>query len=353
MSAVRFRPWALPFMRALITGGTGFLGGATARRLKSQGHDVAVLGRNPKAGERLKSEGIEFFPIDISRAKAGEMDAAFQNRDVVVHCAALASPWGNYQDFYAANVTGTTQVVDAAVRNGVKRFVNISTPSLYFDYQHRLGIKESDPLPQKQVTSYGATKKIADEIVNKAMESGLEVIHLRPRAIFGPGDQTVLGRVIRLAEKGTVPLIGGGKSFVDMTYIDNAVDAIVLAMNAPASLSGRTYNITNGEPKRSRDMMKLLTEKLGWKVRYRHIPFFAGYAMAWLAEKYYLATKRKDEPPLTLYAVGLMGKSQTLDINAAKKDLGYEPKVSLEKGMEIYAKWWKDTVSRAPVAGAR
>ncbi len=340
-------------MRILITGGTGFLGGAAARTLKGQGHDVAVLGRNPKSGAKLETLGIHFYPIDISTATPQEMDQAFREREVVVHCAALASPWGEYQAFYDANVTGTRRVVDAALRQKVRRVVNISTPSLYFNYRNRLDIKESDPLPAKQVTHYGATKKIADEIVNEAMKQGLEVIHLRPRAIFGPGDQVVLGRVIRLAKSGSVPLIGGGTYYVDMTYNDNAVDSIELAIHAPASLSGRTYNITNGEPMPTRDMLRLLVGKLGMNVRYRRVPFRVGYLLAWIAENFYKLTKKEGEPPLTLYAVGLMGKSQTLDISAARKELGYQPKVKLAEGLEIYAKWWKQNISPALDAGAQ
>lgn len=329
------------------------MGGGAARRLKALGHDVSVLGRNPKAGAKLETLGIRFFALDISTASPQQMDEAFRQQDVVVHCAALASPWGEYQAFYEANVVGTRNVIDAILRNKVHRIVNISTPSLYFNYQNRLNIKETDPLPDKQVTNYGATKKVADDIVNEAVKQGLEVIHLRPRAIFGPGDQTVLGRVIKLAASGTVPLIGGGTSYVDMTYIDNAVDSIELAIKAPASISGRTYNITNGEPMPTREMLKLLMDKLDLSVRYRRIPFQAGYAFAWIAESYYKLTKKKSEPPLTLYAVGLMGKSQTLDISAARKDLGYEPKVSLADGLEIYAKWWRENISPTPDVGAR
>lgn len=340
-------------MRILITGGTGFLGGGAARRLKAQGHDVAVLGRNPKAGAKLAALGIHFFPLDISAAKPHEMDEAFQDQEVVVHCAALASPWGEYQAFYKANVTGTRNVVEAAIRNRVRRLVNISTPSLYFDFQNRFNIKETDPLPMKQATHYGATKKIADSVINEAMKEGIEVIHLRPRAIFGPGDQVVLGRVINLATAGTVPLIGGGTSYVDMTYIDNAVDSIELAIKAPASLSGKTYNITNGEPIPTREMLKLLVEKLGLTARYWRVPFALGYCFAWGAETFYRLTKRKEEPPLTIYAVGLMGKSQTLDITAARRELGYSPKISLADGLEIYSKWWKESVSPTPDADAR
>lgn len=326
-------------MRVLITGGTGFLGRNTARRLQADGHEVAVLGRNQKIGAELAREGLTFIAADLTDAEATAQSC--RGRDVVIHSGALASPWGRYEDFYSANVVGTKNIVDGAIAHGARRFINISTPSLYFDYRHRFGIKESDPLPQKQVTYYGATKLLADQETERAARAGLFTIAIRPRAIFGPGDTVVLGRLLRLAEKGTVPLVNGGRSHVDMTYIDNVVESLRLCLSAPESCRGKTYNITNGQPMPAKQAYDLLFERLGRKVKYRSVPFFALYALASAAESAHVLFRRPGEPALTKYVVGLMSKSQTLDISLARAELGYSPQVTMEDGLSRYAEWWR------------
>lgn len=325
-------------MNILLTGGTGFLGKAVAKRLAGKGHSVTVTGRNAKAGAELESAGVAFLKLDLSDSGMGE---ACRGRDQVIHCAALASPWGKYEDFFRANVEGTRTVVEACLAGGVKRLVNLSSPSVYFDYRHRENIRESDPLPKRQVTHYGATKVLADAEVAKGQARGLETISLRPRALFGPGDQTILGRVLRAADQGSIPLIGGGRSLVDMTYIDNAVDAVELCLSAPDSALGQVYNITNGEPLSTRAMLDVLFESLGRSVSYRNLPFPLAYAGAAASELIHSAFRRPGEPPLTRYAIGLMSRSQTLDISSAREKLGYRPRVALAEGFERFARWWK------------
>lgn len=325
-------------MKILITGGTGFLGKATALRLKSLGHEVAVIGRNQKAGSEVAAHGIEFIKADLS--ERDNIIAACKGCEIVIHCAALASPWGEYDVFYQANVIGTRNVLAGCKAHRIRRLVNISTPSIYFDYKHRTNIKETDPLPTP-ATHYAATKLEADREVEAARAWGLETISIRPRAIFGPGDRTVLGRLLRMAEKGKVPLINSGVSLVDMTYIDNCVDAILLCINAPAHALGKTYNITNGEPITTRQMLESVCKELNLTVQYQNMPFPVAYVYAAVTEMMHKLRGKPGEPEVTKYAVGLMSKSQTLDITAARQDLGYAPKVTLREGFRRLADWWR------------
>jgi nucleoside-diphosphate-sugar epimerase len=325
-------------MKVLVTGGTGFLGKATSLKLIELGHTVSIVGRNAKTGSELEKKGIRFFKTDLSDNEG--INKACHGQEVVIHSAALASPFGKYEKFYEANVIGTQNVLDSCYKHGVRRFVNLSTPSLYFDYTSRLNIKESDPLPKKQVTAYGATKLLADQEVEAAAKKGLETISLRPRAIFGPEDQTVLGRLIKAAEKGTAPLINGGKSYVDLTYIDNVVDAVLLAMQAGPEALGKVFNITNGEPLTSKEMMERVFSRLKLQVKYKKFPFWTAYAAAAALDNYYVLFKEGQEPPMTRYTVGLLSKSQTLDITQARTVLKYTPKISLNDGFDRYAKWW-------------
>lgn len=336
-------------MRILITGGTGFLGRHVAKRLSSEGHEITVMGRNDRIGRALAEWNIGYVKADLIEKE--KVETVCVGKDAVIHCGGLASPWGKYRIFYDANVVGTQHVVGGCLRHNVRRLVHISTPSLYFDYRHRLQIKESDPLPRPR-THYAATKLLADRVIEAAAEKGLEVIGIRPRAIFGPGDQAVLVRMIRVAESGTVPLVGGGKSYVDISYIDNVVDAVILCLFAPKSALNRNYNVTNGEPITVETLMrKKLFPRLGLHPKYRRVPFSFAYLAAAGLESWYRLRGATAEPAITRYSVGLMAKSQTLDISAAARELGYRPRVSIDEGMDRFASWWKD--KRGDVSVAR
>lgn len=325
-------------MRVLITGATGFLGGSTARFLRRNNYQVTALGRNLKEGNRLIQDGIAFLPIDLSEKE--KLFSACEGQQLVIHCAALAAPFGKYENFHRANVEGTQNLIDACLRGKVRRVVNISTPSLYFDYRNRVGIRESDPLPAKQSTHYGATKLKADRIIEEATAKGMQTISLRPRAVFGPGDRTVLPRVIQAVKGGRFLLIKEGKSLVDLTYIDNLVEAIHLAMETASENWNRTYNITNGESMTVRQMTDKVFQSLGMRVRYLNVPFWAAHAVAALVEGSYAILAPRREPPLTSYLVGLMANSQTLDISEARARLGYEPRVTMEEGLRRFATSW-------------
>jgi nucleoside-diphosphate-sugar epimerase len=321
-------------VRVLITGGTGFLGRHAAVRLKRRGDEVAVMGRNDSIGRTLESIGIRYVKSELS--DRDRVVAAIEGCDQVIHSGGLAAPFGEYEMFHKANVLGTRFVVEGCRKHGVKRLVYLSTPSLYFNYRDRLGIKESEPLP-KAATYYAETKRIADEEIAAA---GVPAIGLRPRAIFGPGDQAVLVRLIRAAGQGVMPLVGGGKSYIDLTYIDNVVDALLLSLEAKESALGANYNITNGEPVTAKRMAELVFESLKLPVRFRKVPYPLALTAAGGLETYYRLFKRGKEPPITKYAVGLMAKSQTLDISLAKEKLGYSSKVTLDEGMRRFARWW-------------
>ena len=174
-------------MKTLVTGGTSGLGANAVRFLASQRQAVRATGRNRRAGEALQEEGIDFVPLDLASAATDDLDRLLDGVDVVWHCAALSSPWGRYDAFHRANVTATTRLAERAAQRGVKRFVHISTPSLYFDYRHRTGIPETFR-PVRYVNHYANTKAQAEESVRviALCYPGTTFAMLRPRAIFGP-----------------------------------------------------------------------------------------------------------------------------------------------------------------------
>ncbi|MGK9253029.1 NAD-dependent epimerase/dehydratase family protein [Paenibacillus humicus] len=327
-------------MKALVTGGTGFLGSRLAARLRDAGWEVTAMGRSDEAGARLKKEGIRYLKGDLR--DSGHVMQACAGQEAVFHCGALSASWGPYRDFQETNVQGTANVIAGCRRHGTARLVHVSTPSVCFGSSHRLNVRETDRLPARQASPYAATKRMAEEAVLDAAAAGLSAIVLRPRAVFGPGDTSILPRLIQANAAGRLPMIGGGRALIDLTYVDNAVDALLLARQAPESLSGRVYHITNGEPIPFAEAAERLFRALGEPMRAKKLPFPAAYAAAALMELAAAAVPGGREPMLTRATAGMIGRSQTLDIGAARSELGYEPRASIDEGLAAFAAWWKE-----------
>ena len=326
-------------MKTLITGATGFVGGALARRLHGMGWDVTALGRNPAKLNELEDAGMKSFRADVS--KKNELAEAFKDREVVFHCAAFPSPWGNFERFYQANVIGTRNVVQACLDNNVKRLVHISTPSIYFDYSSRTGVKENDPLPEP-ISNYARTKLLAEEEIDKGFEKGLAVVSIRPRAIFGEGDTVIFPRLIPRLKSGRLPILGDGKNIVDLTYIQNVVDALLLCVSSTENTLGKKYNISNGEPIGIWKLIERICDELQMPHPKSNISYKTADAAAGVLEFIYSLIPFSPEPPLTRVSVSMMANDTMLDISAARNELGYQPGVSVEEGVQRFLKWWKE-----------
>lgn len=326
-------------MKLLVTGGTGFLGAHLAHRLQELGHEVTAIGRNQAKGEALTRRGIRFIAADLADEAA--IKAACQGQEAIFHTGALSSPWGAPAAFYAANVLGTRHIVDGCLQHGVSRLVHVSTPSIYNSYTDHLNVREDAPLPAKPVNEYARTKLLAEGEVQRGFAAGLPSVTIRPRAIFGPGDQAILPRLIQVARRGRVPLINGGRALIDLSYVENVVDALLLGLTAPAPCLGQAYNITNGEPMELRLLLTALFEHLRMDVKLVGLPWGAAWAIASMLEAVCRRLPGQPEPPLTRFTVGSIGLSQTLDITAARLELGYSPRVSVMEGIERFARAYR------------
>jgi nucleoside-diphosphate-sugar epimerase len=326
-------------MKVLVTGATGFVGQALTRRCLGLGMQVSAAGRNREILDRLAAEGARALAAELGDAAA--MRLACQGREAVFHCGALSSPWGKADDFYRANVSGTANVIAGCKAGGVSRLVYVSTPSIYSYYDARLNVREDAALPAKPANLYVQTKLLAEEAVRQAAGEGLKVITLRPRAVFGPGDNAILPRLIQRLQRKQLPILGDGKAVADLTYIDNLVDALLLCLSAPEGCLGKVYNISNGEPVRIWEMIRTLCERLELEYPRRHVPYALADGAAWLMERIYGWLPGQPEPPLTRYMLSVVGRGTTLDITAARRELGYQPAVSVAEGLERFVRWWK------------
>ncbi|HTA39113.1 MAG TPA: NAD(P)-dependent oxidoreductase [Candidatus Acidoferrales bacterium] len=325
-------------MKVLVTGGTGFLGRHVVWRLAAAGADVVFTGRRAGAAETvcaLAPATVRWTFVDHGSKDAAEtLTRCAAGADAIVHCAAFAAPSGAAETFRRANVASTSEVLQACRDARVTRLVHVSTPSVYFDYRDRLKISESEPLP-RPVNDYARTKAAAEELVRQS--DGSEAVILRPRALFGPWDATLFPRLLRVIRRGAIPLMRGGRAMLDLTYVDNAVDGIWLALTRPLPRRIATYNLSNDEPIELSALLVKISQHFSVRLRTVRLPwgFVAGVASLMEA----CGSALGKEPPLTRYGAGVLAFSQTLDLRAIKRDLGFRARVSLDEGLSRYAAW--------------
>jgi nucleoside-diphosphate-sugar epimerase len=327
-------------MKYIVTGATSGLGRNLAKKLSYDGHHVIGLGRRFRETKSLSREAIEYHQIDLENMEA--MAHVMQGADAVFHCAALSSPWGKYEDFYKANVVGTENVIKAMEKSKTNFLVHVSTPSIYFDYKSQYNISENYPLPKKLVNHYATTKKMAEDRVMYACDKQkIKATIIRPRAIIGPHDRNILPRLLQISKKGYIPLINEGKALIDITYVDNVIDAMLLTLKSGPHQNGKIYNITNGEPILLQELMAMTFNELEIQVSYKPIPYFVINILADTMEKICKILPSQPEPHLTKYSVGVFALSQTLNIEAAQRDLNYVPLIPIREGIKRAAYWWK------------
>ena len=320
-------------MKALVTGGSGFLGQAIVRALVRRGVEVRCFSRqNHDALTRM----------DVSQQCGSLIDAAavaqaVQGCDLVYHVAARPGIWGDYEDYFQTNVTGTQNVIAACRLHGVTRLVYTSSPSVVFNGRDMAGVDESAPYPTNFEAHYPRTKALAEQLVRAANDAHIATVSLRPHLIWGPGDNHLLPRLLARARAGQLARIGSRPNLIDTIYVDNAADAHLLAAErlAPGSaISGKVYFISQGEPIPMWEMVNKLLDAAGAPPVSRRVPVWLALSLAAAFEGTYRLLKIDGEPRLTRFVVSEMSTAHWFDISAARRDLGYSPRVSIADGLK-------------------
>lgn len=325
-------------MKALVTGGGGFLGRAICEMLRARGDAVRSLARGDYP--ELSALGVDCIRGDVTDAQA--VGTVCKGCDVVFHVAAKAGIWGRYDDYHRPNVIGTQNVLAACKSQGVTRLVFTSSPSVVFDGRDMEGVDESASYPRHYDAHYPKTKAIAEQLVLAAAGPNLRTIAIRPHLIWGPRDNHLVPRI--LARANSLRRIGSSNKLVDSTYIDNAARAHLLAADRLAdspSISGRAYFISNGEPRPIWDLVNFILAAGGLLPVTRSVPRGVALAAATVNESLWRLFGLSSEPRLTRFLVKELTTAHWFNLSAAKQDLGYEPTVSIDEGLKRLHEWLK------------
>jgi 2-alkyl-3-oxoalkanoate reductase len=330
-------------MRILVTGGGGFLGQALCRGLVERGHQVASFNRGNYPG--LDALGVQQLRGDLADTDA--VLRACEGVEAVFHNAAKAGAWGAFDDYYRANVLGTRHVLAACRAHGIGRLVYTSTPSVTHRRTHPVhgGTADTVPYGTRLKAPYAATKQQAEREVLAANDAALATVALRPRLIWGPGDNQLLPRLVERARAGRLALVGDGDHLVDTTYVDNAAQAHFDAfehLRPGAACAGRAYFISNGEPRTMRETVNALLAAAGAPPVTRSIPFAVAYAAGIACEGLWHALPLRGEPPMTRFLAEQLATSHWYDMAPARRDFGYAPRVSFDEGLRRLARAWPD-----------
>lgn len=319
-------------MKIVVTGATGSLGKALMYRLRDQNHSLIGLGLSKSKLKSLSDEGFEMKHCDIG--DLATLRDCVAGSDIVVHCAAFAAPFGSKKRFFETNVQGTKNVFEAVKSSSVSRVIAISSASIFDGMKHDLPHRDDIPeIKYRPTHHYGASKCDAELVC--LSQSRDKWIGLRPRAVFGKGDQTLIPRLKKLIGKNHYKTIGNGQHLIDVTCLSNFIDAVCLAIDAPKDSLGKFYNISNGDPRTFNSIMQTYTSKYSSSFKQRKIPYYPVFLFAYFNNIIAnLVPGRKWEPRITPYGLRQVTTSLVLDISGAKEALGWTPKMTFEQGME-------------------
>ena len=318
-------------MRALVTGGGGFLGSGIAKSLHEKQHDVTVVGRHHYSH---LPKGIKLFQGDIRDFDF--LRKIIVGMDAVFHTAAFPGIWGRAEDFYSINVDGTHNVIKACLINGVRKLIFTSSPSVVYGSSSLEGVDETVPYPENYLSEYPRTKAIAEKLVIEANGLNLATVSIRPHLIWGPGDPHLVPRLLAKADKGRLVRVGQGENRVDIIYIDNAVYAHLKACDALGigkPSAGKVYFVSDGEPVNLWEWINEVLKKTSRPPVTRSISYRTASRLGYFLEKIYNWGNIKKEPPMTRFLASQLATSHYFDISLAKKDFGYWPVVNPEEGM--------------------
>jgi nucleoside-diphosphate-sugar epimerase len=324
-------------MVTLVTGSTGFVGQYLVKQLLAdEKRQVKCLARKNSNIGSLKKLGAEIVFGDITKPES--LTNATADVDVVYHTAGYIETGfrQHYDKLYKTNVEGTRNLLEASAKGNLKKFV-------YFSSMGAIGTRNVEGLVKEDVacepdTQYGKSKCEAEKVVsNYFNESGLPVVIIRPSTVYGPGEKHNFLTLTRAVKNRKFMFIGDGSNLTSLCYVDNLVDAVVLAEKKGAN--GGVYHVADGRPYSWKEIVLTIERELGIKVRIMHIPL----GIARMGGSFFEGISRlssTSEPPLYSGRVKTLSDNFAFNITKAKEELGYVPRVSFEEGLRLTIQWY-------------
>ncbi len=326
---------------AIVTGGGGFVGLALVKALRAMDIQVSVVGRHRYP--QVEEVGAVCLKGDIRDLEF--LKSAFAGADTVFHVAAKAGVWGDWQDYFSINVTGTENVIAACFHNNIKRLVYTSTPSVVFNQGHLCGVDETAPYATEVLCHYARSKIMAEILVLEANDLLLSTVAIRPHLVWGPGDTNLIPRLLERGRKKQLKIVGDGTNMVDISYIDNVVEAhIRVAVNLElyGTAAGEAFFISQGEPVNLWDWINELFIALNRPLVARKISFKTAFRVGTFLEHLYTVLRIKNEPKMTRFVAEQMAKSHWFSVEKAREILKWQPVVSTSEGMKKLVEWIRE-----------
>ena len=322
-------------MKNLVTGASGFTGRALVRKLLERGESVTALVRATSDYAGIEKEGAEIVVGNV-KDKAS-VEKAVAGVDRVYHIAALFREAGfPDEEYYAVNLEGARNLLEASAAAGVRRFVHCSTIGVCGDIKNP---PADEKTPYNPGDIYQITKMEGEKLaLSYAREGKLNVVVARPASIYGPGDLRLL-KMFKLINKGRFVVLGSGKPFFHVVYIDDLVDGFILCAET-AKAVGEVFIIAGDEYVELNELFTIIAEKLGVKPPKLHLPAWPVQWLGSLMEKIWIPLGL--EPPLYRRRVDFFTKSRSFSIEKARRILGYRPKVDLRRGIENSIQWYRE-----------
>lgn len=320
-----------------MTGATSMIGRHTVDRLVARGDTVTTLQRS-RAG--LGTENVAGSITDeavVARACAGQ--------DAVVHLAAKVGVTGSWDEFEQVNVAGTALLIDEARRRGVTGFVHVSSPSVAHAGTALVGASAEPADPTTTRGHYATSKAIAERRALDSSSVAMPIVAIRPHLVWGPGDTQLVGRVVERATNHRLALVGSGAALIDSTYVDNAADALVAAVDRVAGLGGHAYVVSNGEPRTVDELIARILRAAGIEWTPRRVPTSAAKAAGAVAERVWQQTEREDDPPMTRFLAEQLSTAHWFEQRSTRAALGWAPQISLTDGFDRLADWFQRQTS--------
>ena len=316
-------------MRVLVTGGTSLLGASVAQQLAHRGDEVVALQRGASDAAWHQIRGDIRDPEVVNESMRGV--------DAVVHLAAKVSVVGGWDDFESVNVGGTRNVLDAARASAVTRIVHVSSPSVAHFGAPLVAADATPADPDLAHGHYARSKAIAERLALGRADETLAVVAIRPHLVWGPGDTQLVGRIVERATAGRLVLIDGGTALIDTTYLDNAADALVAALDRAEDVSGEAFVVSNGEPRTVAELLARMCRAAGVPRPTRSVPRAVASGAGAVVERAWSATSQDGEPPMTRFLAEQLSTAHWFDQRRTQERLGWVPAVSLAEGFERLA----------------